>query len=321
MQALWMVLGALLFATMGVCVKIASDWFSSAELVLYRGLIGVVFLWLLARSRGVALATRYPGMHAWRSTIGVLSLGAWFYAIAHLPLASAMTLNYMSSIWIAAFLVGGALIAWVPVPGRDGRIERPPFQGALASTVVAGFVGVILILKPDVGGLRANGAGAASPGQGFAGMVGLLSGIGAALAYMQVVALSKLGEPEARTVFYFAVGSAIAGGVATVFTGFTPLAEWTWQHALWLLPVGVLAALGQLCMTRAYATARTPGGTLLVANLQYSGIIFAAFFGAVLFGDRIDAGGWTGMGLIIASGVAATFLRQRSLPKAPAEEH
>ena len=59
-----MVLGALIFATMGVCVKIASAWFSSAELVLYRGLISIVFLWMLARSRGVTLSTRYPGMHA-----------------------------------------------------------------------------------------------------------------------------------------------------------------------------------------------------------------------------------------------------------------
>ena len=105
-----MVLGALIFASMGVCVKFASAWFSSAELVLYRGLIGIAFLWLFAKSRGVSLATRYPGMHAWRSSIGVLSLGAWFYAIAHMPLATAMTLNYMSSVWIATFLVGGALL-------------------------------------------------------------------------------------------------------------------------------------------------------------------------------------------------------------------
>src|SRR5438128_1795477 len=124
MQALWMVLAALIFASMGVCVKIASAWFSSAELVLYRGLIGIVFLGLLARTRGQTLATRYPGMHAWRSIIGVLSMGAWFYAIAQLPLATAMTLNYMSSIWIAAFLVGGALLAWMPVPGRDGSVPR-----------------------------------------------------------------------------------------------------------------------------------------------------------------------------------------------------
>ncbi len=305
-----MVLGALLFATMGLCVKIASVWFTSAELVFYRGLIGIVFLWLLARNLGVSLGTRYPGMHAWRSLIGVVSLGAWFYAIAHLPLATAVTLNYMSSVWIAAFLVGGALLAWVPVPGRDGKIARPPLQGPLILTVLAGFAGVVLMLKPSVGG-----------DQGFAGLMGLLSGLTAAFAYMQVVALSRAGEPEARTVFYFAVGSAVAGGLVAAIEGFTPFSEWTFAHAIWLLPVGVLAAGGQLCMTRAYATAKSESGTLLVANLQYSGIVFAAFYGVVLFGDRIDALGWAGMALIIGSGIAATFLRQRSLPKAPAEEH
>ncbi|HJS03876.1 MAG TPA: DMT family transporter [Variovorax sp.] len=310
MQALWMVLAALIFATMGVCVKIASAWFTSAELVLYRGLIGMLFLWALARQRGITLATPYPGMHAWRSLIGVFSMGAWFYAIAHLPLATAMTLNYMSSVWIAAFLVGGALLAWVPVPGRDGRVARPPLQGALVLTVLAGFGGVVLMLKPSVG-----------ESQGFAGLVGLMSGLTAAFAYMQVVALSRVGEPESRTVFYFALGSAVAGGLVTVLGSSTPWAQWTWAHAMWLLPVGVLAAVGQLCMTRAYASAKTQSGTLVVANLQYSGIVFAAIYSVVLFGDRIDAGGWAGMALIVGSGIAATVLRQRSLPKAPAEEH
>ncbi|MNU52476.1 EamA-like transporter family protein [compost metagenome] len=310
MQALWMVLGAFLFATMSVVVKVASEWFNSGEMVLGRGLIGIVFLWLLARNRSTSLATKYPGMHAWRSTIGVVSLGAWFYAIAHMPLATAVTLNYMSSVWVAAFLVGGALLAWVPVPGRDGRIERPPLQGPLVMTVLAGFAGVVLMLKPTVGG-----------GDGFAGMLGLLSGVTAAFAYMQVVALSRIGEPELRTVFYFAVGSAVAGAFATAATGFSGGSSWTWQHALWLLPIGLLAALGQLCMTRAYATAKTQAGTLVVANLQYSGIVFAAFYSVVLFDDRIDAAGWAGMALIIASGIAATVLRQRAVPKAPAEEH
>ena len=307
MQALWMVLAALLFASMGVCVKLASAWFSSAELVMWRGLIGVVFLWLLARSRGVALATRYPGMHAWRSVVGVLSLGAWFFAIAHLPLATAMTLNYMSSVWIATFLVGGALLAWMPVPGREPGSQRPPLQAPLVLTVLAGFGGVVLMLKPSLGA-----------DQGFAAIVGLLSGLTAAFAYMQVVALSRIGEPETRTVFYFAVGSAITGGLATLAGGVSP---WDWQHALWLLPVGVLASLGQLSMTRAYASAKTEGGTLLVANLQYSGIVFAALYSVLLFDDRLDATSWAGMALIAASGIAATVLRQHAVPKAPAEEH
>ena len=295
-----MLLASFLFATMAVCVKFASQWFNAAELVFYRGLIGMAIMAVWARSRGVGLATHYPAMHAWRSLVGVLSLGAWFYAIAFLPLATAMTLNYMSSVWVAAFLVGGALLAWDPRKGA----AVPQRQGPLALTVVAGFVGVVLMLRPTI-----------EQNQVFAGLVGLLSGLTAAFAYMQVMALGRIGEPELRTVFYFAVGSAVAGGAAMAFTG--AQTTWDWQHALWLLPVGVLAALGQLCMTRAYGK----GATLVVANLQYSGIVMGAIYSVLLFGDRIPLVGYAGMALIVASGIAATALRARAAPDAPAEEH
>jgi S-adenosylmethionine uptake transporter len=299
MQALWMLLGSFFFASMAVCVKYAAQGFNSAELVFYRGLLGMLFLWLLAQRQGIPLRTPYPGMHAWRSLIGVVSLGAWFYAIAFLPLATAMTLNYMSSVWVAAFLVGGALLAWNPRKAES----TPVGQGPLVLTVVAGFVGVVMMLRPTI-----------DQNQIFAGLVGLLSGLTAAFAYMQVMALGKIGEPETRTVFYFAVGSAVAGAIGTAFTG---LSEWHWEHAVWLLPMGLLASVGQLCMTRAYSH----GATLVVANLQYSGIVFGALYSVLLFGDRIPLLGWLGMGLIVASGIAATVLRTRAQPNAPAEEH
>ncbi|WCM86953.1 DMT family transporter [Acidovorax sp. NCPPB 3576] len=303
MQALWMVLAAFLFASMGVCVKVASAYFNSAELVCYRGIIGMAILWALARSQRVKLGTHYPGMHAWRSLIGVVSLGSWFYSIAHLPLATSMTLNYMSSVWIAAFLVGGALLAWRP----SSSSSRPPLQGTLVFTVMVGFAGVVMMLRPSL-----------DQHQMFAGLIGLLSGLTAAFAYMQVMALSRLGEPETRTVFYFAVGSAVAGGAGLLLTG---TSQWPGWQSLWLLPIGVLAAAGQLCLTRAYASARTSRGTLVVANLQYSGIVFAALYSVLLFGDDIPALGWAGMALIVVSGIVATVLRARAAPGAPAEEH
>jgi S-adenosylmethionine uptake transporter len=298
MQALWMLLGAAFFATMGVCVKFASAYFTSAELVFYRGLVGIFFLGVLAKQRGISLRTRYPGMHVWRSAVGVLSLGSWFYAIAHLPLATAMTLNYMSGVWVAAFLVGGNLLNWNPQEG-----ESAWSQGPLAITVLSGFAGVVMMLRPTI-----------EQNQIFAGLIGLMSGFVAAFAFMQVMALSRVGEPETRTVFYFAIGTAVAGGGVMLFDGVTP---WDWYHAIWLLPVGVLASLGQLCLTRAYSQ----GATLVVANLQYSGIVFAALYSLLLFGDDIPFIGWAGMALIVASGMAATLLRARAAPNAPAEEH
>ena len=73
MQSLWMLAGSFFFASMAVCVEYASACFTSSDLVFWRGVIGV--------------------MHAWRSMIGVISLGAWFYALGVQPLATAMTLR------------------------------------------------------------------------------------------------------------------------------------------------------------------------------------------------------------------------------------
>ena len=295
MQALWMVLGSFFFATMAVGVKVASGSFSTFEIVFYRGIISLVFMTLVMRARRTPFATAVPMMHIWRSVLGVLSLGAWFFAIAHLPLATAMTLNYMSGVWVAAFVVGGAVLY--------GQAQR---QGPLTATVLAGFAGVVMLLRPTL-----------DHNQLFAGLVGLLSGIGAALAYLQLTALGKAGEPEGRTVFYFSVGAAVAGTIGIAFAGFTPWSSVSWQAAAWLVPIGVLASLGQWCMTRAYSR----GATLLVANMQYSGIVFAAFYSLLLFGDQIAPMGWAGMAVIVLSGLAATVLRTRALPGTPGEEH
>ena len=297
-----MVLAAFLFASMGVCVKLASAYFNSAELVFYRGLISMAVLWFLARRQGVGLATHYPGMHAWRSLIGVTSLGCWFYVLGQLPLPTAMTFNYMSSLWIAAFLVGAALLHWRP----SAEQPRPPLQIPLVLCVLVGFGGILLMMRPSLDGA-----------QGFAGIVGMVSGMATALAYMQVVALSRLGEPEARTVFYFALGCAIAGGAALPLTGTSPWPGWP---ALWLLPLGLLAAGGQLCMTLAYARSPSARGTLVVANLQYTGLIFAAIYGITVFGDELPLIAWAGMLLIVGSGIGATVLRARGAQDAPVAE-
>lgn len=296
MQALWMLLASLLFATMGVCIKFASSHFNSFEIVAYRGVVGMIFLLVLTRVRGVSLRTTVPMMHVWRSVVGVISLVSWFYAISVLPLATAMTLNYMSSVWIATFLIGGAIL----LQGRNAPVRE---QGPLFLTVLAGFAGVAMMLRPTL-----------EPDQVLGGMVGLLSGLFAALAYLQVAALARAGEPESRTVFYFSLAAVVAGGLGMVFAG---ASAWHWPSALWLLPIGLLAVIAQLCMTRAYAS----GATLVVANLQYSGIVFAGIYSLTIFGDQLPLIGWLGMGLIIISGILATALRARAVPTAPAEEH
>lgn len=195
---LLMVLATLLFATMGVCVKLASELYAASEIVMYRGLVGMVLMALMTRRHQMSLRTTVPGMHLWRSISGVAALSLWFYAIGKLPLATAMTLNYMSSVWMALFMLGGAVL-----------LGAQRLDWRLVAAVLLGFVGVALILRPTL-----------DQQQLWHGLAGLLSGMLAALAYLQVTALGRAGEPELRVVFYFSLGGAIASSSAM------PLSVW-----------------------------------------------------------------------------------------------
>ncbi len=286
MPAHWlMVLASLLFATMGVCIKLASAHYASGEIVFYRSLTGAVLMFAWTRWRGIGLATAVPAMHFWRGLSGVIALSLWFYAIGKLPLATAMTLNYMSSVWMALFLIGGAVML------GSARVD-----GRLVATVLLGFAGVALVLRPTI-----------DQQQAWHGLAGLLSGMLSALAYLQVTALGRAGEPEARIVFWFSLGGVAAGGSTMLFTG---MAGHTASGAALLLAVGLLATAAQLLMTSAYRTGRT----LVNASLQYLGIVFSVVYGVWLFDDRLAPPALLGIVLIVGAGLAATLLRSRSAP-------
>ena len=282
--AAWLVVGStFLFATMGVCVKVASADYPPGELVFWRSLTGALLMLAVARWQRGSVATRVPAMHFWRCISGVVSLCLWFYAIGNLPLATAMTLNYMSSVWMALFLVGGAIV--VGTAKVDGR---------LIGTVLVGFTGVALILRPTI-----------EEQQLWHGLMGLLSGVIAATAYLQVSALGRIGEPEYRIVFWFSVGGVAAGGLSLLWTG---MHVSTWRGFGLMLAIGLLASVAQLMLTRAYSTGRT----LVNASLQYLGIAWSFAYGVLLFGDKVTALAIAGMLLIAGAGLSATLLRSRN---------
>ena len=280
----WLIVCAtFLFATMGVCVKLASVDYPAGEIVFYRGITGALMMLGVARWSGGTVRTRVASMHFWRSLSGVTALVLWFYAIGNLPLATAMTLNYMSSVWMALFLIGGAVAL------GTSRVD-----GRLIATVLVGFAGVGLILRPTI-----------AEQQLWHGLMGLLSGVIAATSYLQVTALGRVGEPEYRIVFYFSLGSAIVGAATVLWSGLHPL---NLRGAVLMLSVGVLATLAQLMITRAYGR----GKPLVNASLQYLGIAWAFGYGVTLFGERVTPLAVSGMLLVVGAGVSATLLRNRS---------
>jgi drug/metabolite transporter (DMT)-like permease len=280
-----MVGSSLAFAAMGACVKLVSVQYSAGEMVFYRSIVGALCMAGLARWRGQTLATPVASMHFWRSASGVFSLLLWFYALTGLPLATAMTLNYMSSVWMALFLIGGAALV------GSGRID-----GRLVAAVLVGFAGVALVLRPTV-----------DQQQLWHGVTGLLSGMLAATAYLQVTAMGRAGEPEERIVFYFSVGGIVVGAVWMLLLG---ASAHTPRGLALLLAIGVLATLGQTLMTRAYRI----GTTLANASLQYLGIVFSFIFGVLLFNDPVTASALAGIALIVGAGLYATLLRARQQP-------
>jgi S-adenosylmethionine uptake transporter len=204
----------------------------------------------------------------------------------------------MSPIWMAAFLF---CAGWWH--SKD-HVEWP-----LVGAILLSFVGVTLVLQPAFEARQWLGA-----------ITTLCSGMLSAAAYLQVRKLSLLGEPEYRVVFYFSVVNLMAGLAGSATTAIDPSVD-TW-HALDLrgaalmLTMGVSATLAQMAMTRAYGT----GKTLVVANLQYTGIIFSSVWGMLLWGDRFDWHVWLGMAVILGSGLAVTYYNTRSTDRGTAVE-
>lgn len=273
-----MLVASFLFACMGVCVKFAAVTHSAVEITFYRSFISLILMFGLVRLRGVSLATPHWRWQLSRGVVGFSALFAYFYAITLLPLATAVTLNYTSAIFLAIYLA------------LAGMRMRPGILGAL----VIGLLGVVLLLRPT---LHAD--------QLIAGLIGLGSGVLAGMAYFSVRELGARGEPETRTVFYFSLVSSVCAGL---WLAFSELHAVDLKNGLLLLGVASFATVAQLAMTRAY----TRGKTLMSAALAYSTVIFSSLFGALFWGEVLDMAAWLAIGLIILSGIAATHFSRAS---------
>ena len=279
MQSLWMVAAGLSFALMGVCVKYAAAHFTAAELVFYRALVQMAFAWAMLARLGLPVRTSHFGMHVHRGVAGFVSLFMFYYALTRLPVATAMTLNYTSPVFLTI------LLAWF-------ARERPGV--ALVATVLAGFAGCVLLLQPTL-----------TPDQVWPAAIGLASGATSAVSYWNVRALVRAHEPEARVVFYFGLFACLG---ALVWMAPQPWHDVTTGNVALLAGVGVFGGLGQLAMTRAYGK----GSALVAAALSYSGIVFSSVLGILIWGDVLPLPAWLGIVLIVAAGIIATQRQART---------
>lgn len=275
MGALWMLVAGFLFGCMGVFVKLGAEYFSHIELVFYRSFLGLLMIYAVIRQRGLSLSTHHLKQHLWRGISGTIALMLYFYCITVLPLATAVTLNYTAPLYLSILTM---------------LVFKDHFRPAITGAILLGFCGVILLLHPTL-----------AQDQLIPGLVGLISGLLAGIAYLNVKQLGLSGEPGWRVVFYFSLIAAISSGVGMLLGTIHPI---TVPGLFILFGLGSTATLAQLAMTRAYHT----GKTLVAGSLSYSTVIFASIFGMILWGETLPLMGWVGMGFIIAGGVLSLKL-------------
>jgi drug/metabolite transporter (DMT)-like permease len=270
-----MLVASLSFACMGAFAKYGATYFSSSELVFYRAFIGLLFVAVIMRRRHIALVTPHWRGHLWRGLSGTLALMLYFYCITTLPLATAITLNYTSSMFLTALTL---------------VVYKDRFHLPLTASLTLGFVGVVLLLHPTL-----------EREQFVSGLMGLASGFLAGVALMNVRQLGLMGEPATRVVFYFNVVATLLSVAWMTQTEVHPIT----LNNLWLLlGLGASGTFAQIAMTHAYRT----GQTLVVSTLSYSTIVFASLFGLLLWNETLPLDGWLGIALIIGSGMLSLRL-------------
>ncbi len=274
MPAFWMIVSCLLFACMGVCVKLASSEFSTGEIVFWRGFVSMLMMVGLALSRGVALRTPHWRMHLSRSLAGSTALGCYFFAIGVLPLATAVTLNYTSPLFVALLL---------------GLLFHERLNAITSCAVLVGFAGVVVLLRPTL-----------QPEQWLGALAGLGSGAMASLAYISLRELGRKGESEVRTVFWF---SLMTTAIGLAWSLFGELHTPTPRQLAPLLGVGLFGGLAQLAMTRSYRYGRT----VVSANLSYATVVFASLFGMLLWDEHMPASSWLAIALIVTGAVVVSL--------------
>lgn len=277
MPSFWMIGAGLAFATMGACIKLAAEHHAAlGQIVFYRCFVSLVLIYAYLRIRGMSLRTRNWKAHLSRAASGVVAMVTMFAAITLLPLATAITLQYTSPLFVALALL---------LTGR----ERPQLMNVV--TLAVGFAGVALLLRPIITVSLFSGAALA-----------IASAVATAVSVLNMRLLGELREPSGRTVFYFSLFATVA--LLPWFVATNPFTHTGVEDELLLLGVGAFATAGQLMITFSYQR----GKTLLSANLGYAQVVFASALGIVIWHDVLSPASWIAIAIIIASGIGATAL-------------
>ncbi|GAB2948593.1 DMT family transporter [Hymenobacter coalescens] len=247
---------------MNVCVKLLGH-LPAMEIILFRSALSVLLSYLTLRALRIRPWGTNHLLLISRGTTGALALMLYFGTIQHMPLATAVTVQYLAPIFTA--VIGIFVVKERVLPWQWGF-----FLLSFAGVVWA--EGVDARVEPLWLGL------------------GVLSAVFSGFSYNSIRRLKGKEDPLV-VVFYFPMVALPIAGVYCLFHWQTPQGfDW-----LWLLLTGVFTQGAQVFMTKAYQAERLAS----VANLNYIGILYAIGFGFVFFGEAFPPGAYVGMSLVL----------------------
>ncbi len=277
----YMLFASFLFAIMGAFAKLASEHMSSIEVVFFRNIFGVIFIGYALYKTPMVQKGGRPFLLFFRGFMGFSALLAYFYNVANIPLGDAVTFSKTAPIFTAVF-------AWLFLN------EKLSLNAWFA--VFIGFGGILLIAQPS--------------GVGFSkyDLLGVFSGVGAALAYTSIRELKNYYDTRAIVLSFTLVGT-VAPIMLFIISKYFYMSDLDFMLGEFVIPsgvtwfyimgLGVLGTLSQYYMTKAYG--ETKAG--IVGAVSYSNIIFAILVGVILGDSLPNFVTVCGIILIIAAGV------------------
>ena len=289
---LFMLLASLSFAVMGGFAKVVSQVLPPVEVTFFRNVFGVALVGFAIYKTPLKQIGGRPFLLLFRGTMGFTALLAYFYIIAYIPLGEAVTYNKTSPLFVAMFaylFLKEKLSPWAIV------------------AIVIGFIGIAFISMPEEGSFTFNKYT----------ILGVFSGLGAALAYTSIRELREYYDTRAIVMSFMGVGTVapIALMLATPYVDAPKSLDFMFaefvmpQGIIWLyvLIMGLSATASQILMTKAYEL--TKAG--IVGTISYSNIVFALIIG-IFLGDPIPTPlKFLGILLVIISGLLVALAKDK----------
>ena len=248
------------------------------EIAFFRNFFGIIaMIPFFMRIGFKELRTQRLKLHIGRGCIHSASMITWFWALTVIPLADATALSFM----IPVFASIGAIF-----------IMREPSQASRWISIVIGFIGMIVILRP--------------------GFADISFGTWLVLGGTVLVAITKLMTKSLARTESPATIVAYMSLILTLVSFCFALSVWTWptlEMWLWFIAMGAMGSVAHVLQAHSYKE----GDVTLVEPVGFLRLVWAALIGFTIFGEVPQIWSWLGGGIIMVG--VLMLIRTEAKPK------